>query len=268
MMELSPDWVMQAADAAPPGVDTRPKESTESTEDKRDPDVANANDDANAGMLMTEMAFASMRPENMWEKNESLAKRAVKEFNKPGVRDHMEVVSQACVLQTGGACTGLVQYERKVTFGAGVNKAVDGLVLYRSGGIAGSSFYVRFPAGSGIAAFMVDMMDALHEEMQKAHGAAAALVHLHAPVTVEAEVRRFTTPRLMQAEWQDTVAVCIDTDLEEEQLVVVLNDLYVRQVWYAVTHTFRTRFAHVSHTFHTRFTHVSHELCETCVKRV
>jgi hypothetical protein len=42
------------------------------------------------------MAFASMRPENMWEKNESLAKRAVKEFNKPGVRDHMEVVSQAC----------------------------------------------------------------------------------------------------------------------------------------------------------------------------
>ena len=224
MTELSPDWVMQAADAAPPGVDTRPKESTESTDDKQDPDVANANDDANAGMLMTEMAFASMRPENMWEKNESLAKRAVKEFNKPGVRDHMEVVSQACVLQTGGACTGLVQYERKVTFGAGVNKAVDGLVLYRSGGIAGSSFYVRFPAGSGIAAFMVDMMDALHEEMQKAHGASAKIVHLHAPVTVEAEVRRFTTPRLMQAEWQDTVAVCIDTDLEEEQLVVVLND--------------------------------------------
>eukprot|EP00966_Prymnesium_polylepis_P298387 6895017-Prymnesium_polylepis.1 len=74
----------------------------------------------------------------MLEKNESLAKRTVKEFNKPGVRDHMEVVSQACVLQTGGASTGLCQYERKVTFGDGVlvlyrSCTVDGLVLYRSG---------------------------------------------------------------------------------------------------------------------------------------
>eukprot|EP00966_Prymnesium_polylepis_P043972 1019238-Prymnesium_polylepis.1 len=66
------------------------------------------------------MAFESMRPENMWEKNDNLAKRTVKEFNKPGVRDHnMEVVSQACVLQTGA---GLCQYERKVTFGDGVQK--------------------------------------------------------------------------------------------------------------------------------------------------
>jgi hypothetical protein len=180
MAGLSPDWVMQAANAAPSGVATGPKESTESTEGKRDPDVANANDDANVGMLMTEMAFASMRSENMWEKNENLAKRTVKEFNKPGVRDHMEVVSQACVLQTGGASTGLCQYERKVTFGDGVQKVVDGLVLYRSGGIAGSSFYVRFPAGSGIAAFMVD---ALHEETQKVHVVSATI----SPVTVEAE---------------------------------------------------------------------------------
>eukprot|EP00966_Prymnesium_polylepis_P178441 4132869-Prymnesium_polylepis.1 len=75
MAGLGQDWVMQAANAAPSGVATEPKESTESTEGKRDPDVANANDNANAGMLMTEMAYASMRPENMWEKNESLAKR-------------------------------------------------------------------------------------------------------------------------------------------------------------------------------------------------
>eukprot|EP00966_Prymnesium_polylepis_P278711 6438796-Prymnesium_polylepis.1 len=67
---------------------------------------------------------------------------------------------------------------------------------------------------------MVEVMDALHEETQKVHGVSATI----SPVTVEAEIRRFTTPRLMQAEWQDTVAVCIDTDLEEEQLIRVLND--------------------------------------------
>eukprot|EP00966_Prymnesium_polylepis_P025196 581186-Prymnesium_polylepis.1 len=60
------------------------------------------------------------------------------------------MVTRASALLTGGQHTGLAQFERTMSFVEPLQKEVDGLTIFRGGGIGGSTYYMRFPHGSSV----------------------------------------------------------------------------------------------------------------------
>ena len=101
-------------------------------------------DDGNACLLMegkTEVWYGLMQLGSRWEGAAETAKRAIASLNGKSVRDHTAMVTRASALMTGGQHTGLAQFERTVSLGLAspLQQVVDGLTLFRGGGIGGST---------------------------------------------------------------------------------------------------------------------------------
>ena len=211
--------------AAPDVMPAIPEAMESDENDKGQKDAAARDDvDADAELQMgdrTEMAYAITEPEAAGENAATIAKRTVKSMNAEGVRDFANMVTRASPLLTGGEHTGLAQFERVVSFGSGVTQLPSGTSIFRGGGIGGSDMFMRLPQGSALAPLMLDMQKqaGLRNVALKAAGAAEAKL----AVTVEADVRRFTVPRLDQGDWDKTIAIVFDTDMTASDIATMMN---------------------------------------------
>ena len=123
---------------------------------------------------------------------------------------------------TGGQHTGLAQFERTVSMASPLQQVVDGLTLFRGGGIGGSTYYMLFPHGSSVGCIMLDMLtqaEAVNAAARICGGTGKEL-----KLTVEADNRRFTAPRLDQSEWDKSFALVFDTEFEKEEIANMMND--------------------------------------------
>ena len=198
---------------------------SDENEDGRKDSVARDDGDVDAELQMrekTEMAYALTDPEEVGESAATTAKRTVKNMNAEGVQDHANMVTRASPLLTGGEHTGLAQFERLVTFGSGVVTLPDETSIFRGGGIGGSNMFMRVPQGSALAPLMLDMQR--QAQLKNAALKAAGESEVKLTVTVEADVRRFTVPRLDQGDWDKTVAIVIDTDMKETEIAAMMNE--------------------------------------------
>ena len=182
-------------------------------------------DDENACLLVegkTEVCYGLMQLGSRWEGAAETAKRTTSLLNGKSVRDHTAMVTRASALLTGGQHTGLAQFERTMSFGEPLQKEVDGLTIFRGGGIGGSTYYMRFPHGSSVGCFMLDLLT-----QAEAVNAAARIcggVGKELKLTVEMDNRRFTAPRLDQGEWDKSFAVVFDTEFMMEEIASMMND--------------------------------------------
>ena len=118
-------------------------------------------DDGNACLMVegkTEVWYGLMQLGSRWEGAAETAKRTVNLLNGKTVRDHTSMVTRASALLTGGQHTGLAQFERTVSLVPPLQKGVDGLTLFRGGGICGSTFYMLFPHGSNVGCIIMDLL--------------------------------------------------------------------------------------------------------------